>query len=189
VRVDDPSRGPTFTDDEKPPDTRGFPTKPPRHERGEAHLAIEHHERRLQIAEDRLHLDYEEDAFEGMPGQYVDRAALAADLEAHFGFGDPTSAEQASDSVVDQRRVCAVKEPIDRLASPVDPDDHTRLERTPDSLDHVEPKLTGATELEQRHGPPRHTCPRRQIDLTPARPLTKDPNGSAETDRVHALGR
>jgi hypothetical protein len=148
MSVDDPPRSPTLTDDQEPPDAHSFPPKPPCHERGEPHLAIKHHQGRLQIAEDRLHLDHEEEAFERMPGQYVDRAALAANLEAHFGFDDPPSSEQPSDSVVDQRRVCAVEEPIDRLASPVDPNDQTRLERTPDSLDHVEPKLTRATEFQ-----------------------------------------
>ncbi len=185
MRVDDPSRSPTLTDDQEPSYARRFPPETARYQRGEAHLAIEHHQGRLEIAKDRLHLDHEENVLAGMPGQYVDRAALTADLEAHFGFGDPSSTEQASDTVVDQRRVRAIEEPIDRLASPVDPDNHTRLERTPDALDHIEPELAGTTTLEERHCPPRDAGPRRQVDLAPLAPVMQDPDGSSEADGIH----
>jgi hypothetical protein len=148
VRVDDPPRRPTLTDEEEPRHARRSPPKTARHQRRKSHFAIEHHQGRLQIPEGRLHLDDQEDLLDGMPRQDVDGAALAADLEAHLGLGHPPSTDQASHGVVDQRRVGTVEEPIDRLAAPIHPNVHTRLERPPDPLDHVEPKLASATEFE-----------------------------------------
>ena len=123
---------------------------------------------------------------DGMPCQDVDRASLAANLETHLGFGRPPSALKTCHAIFNQRCVGAVEEPIDRFASPVDPDDDPGLERATDPFDHAEPKLFGTTELEQRHCPPRDARPRRQVNLTPAAPVTQDPNGSPKADGVHA---
>ena len=160
VSLDDSARSSTFADHEKPRNGRDLPTEPARDDGSEPHLAIEHHQHRLQVAESGFHLDHEQDVFGGMPREDVDRAALAADLKAHFGLDDPPGADQPRHPVLDQGSMRTVQEPIDRLASPVDADDDAGLERMTNPLDHAESKLLGAAEFEQRDRPSGYAGPR-----------------------------
>jgi len=85
---------------------------------GESDLPIERPDHGLDVRDDGLHLDHEERGARCVPGENVDRAALAVPAEGDLDRDDPAQLVEQSDDLVDERRVRGIEQPIQALAVP-----------------------------------------------------------------------
>jgi len=152
-----------------------------RDERGEARLPVECREHRLDIRDDRLHLDHEERPGWRMPGQNVDRAALAVAGERHLDRRVPPPCTEHLDSPLDERGMRRVEESVERLSPPREDDVHLHPERTGEAHEGIDPQAAGLAKLDPRDGLPRDARGHSHPLLRPAAPHAKRPERAADS--------
>jgi len=120
---------------EEPIDARRVPTPRARDLPRESDLPIEWREGSLCIGDDGLDLGDEEGAGRRVEAQYIDRAAIAVDVERHLERDLPSSRAQQGHDGVHQRGMTLVKESIKTLAVPTNADVEVSAQRTAHGLD------------------------------------------------------
>ena len=120
-----------------------------------------------------------------MPGEDVDRPALAGDMEADFGRGEPAIARQHMEHLLDDPRVVAIQQSIQLLAAPEHAHMETRTEVQQDPFELPDCEPIRKASLDPRDLRPGQPAPPAQLHLCPAVLPSKRTNLEPNPDRVH----
>jgi len=116
--VDAPPGSPIVTNRQKTADGLDGPAALAGDSWREPHLAVQRHQRGLDVREDRLDLDDEQAPRCRMEPEDIDGPALAVLAERHLGRGDPTVCAQSANYLLDDCCVSSVEPSIQFLAIP-----------------------------------------------------------------------
>ena len=111
-----------------------------------------------------------------MPGEHVDGAPFAADLERDLGHDVPTDAAEPVDRPFDQTGVPGVEESIQRLALPEDGRHEPRPERRCDSFEAPDGDVCGAAAFDAGDRRGRRANSLAERGLGPAQAPPKGPH-------------
>jgi hypothetical protein len=118
-------------------------------------------------------------------GEDVDRSALAADVERHFGGDLPTRGAQESDHPLDETRVAFVEEPVESFTLPEQSNVDPSSQGSGDRDERVQGDPVRPTTLDPPDDRPRHTSHLGEPTLRPAPPPTESPDPETKPDDVH----
>jgi hypothetical protein len=111
-----------------------------------------------------------------VPGQHVNRSLLASDRERHLNRALPAEIGEEPDQRFADRRMCRIKQPIEFLAAPPDPNVQFAAEGSGHTSDVPERGAGHQPAFHPRHGRLRHPTAKRQIRLAPPEPVPQRPN-------------
>jgi len=107
-----------------------------------------------------------------VPGQHVDRPALASDHEGHLRGALPTERNQDLDQPLHHCGVRGVQQPIQFLAVPTNANVQFRAEPDHNSLHRANRRPDEQASLHPRHGRLRYAAAHSEVGLPPAQPVS-----------------
>ena len=109
---------------------------------------IERAEHPLNVGHHRLGLDDEQRRCRWVPGEEVDRAAIASDVECHLGHDRPAGVSEEYEHLLHQTGVIGIEQSIGGFALPIDPNDESSVEGLHDPIKPVQAEPSSATALD-----------------------------------------
>jgi hypothetical protein len=151
VVADAATAGRGLRENQQPHDRPAPPPEPLRRDRPSvARLLVELPNRLLDRRELRFHLDDEQHQGPGFECEQVDRPALAVDRVRDLDLHEPAGNTQPPHRRLDERRMPAIHEPIERTASPSDVELGTRVEGLEQGTDRPQRQPVEPTALDER---------------------------------------
>lgn len=121
-----------------------------------------------------------------MPGEQIDRSALAVDRVRDLRQRLPAEASEPLEDPTRQSRVALVHQPIKVAASPTERDTEIGIERRRHRLEEAKWHSVDLAAFDPRYPILRRTRPPGHIGLSPAEPMAQRPESPAEPGIVHA---
>jgi hypothetical protein len=172
-------------DHQEPGDPGRDPAAVPDDPRRQPSLPIEPDHRAAGIPDRRLDLDDGQHAPRAMPGQHVDRTALAVDRKGDLDGRFPAGADEQGDGPVDDARVPFINEPVEALAAPPQLEVEPGVEGV-DGRDQVaERHAPDLASFDSAVGTSRQSGPSRDVGLALVAPTPQLSQRSPEPDAVH----
>jgi len=181
------SRCPTVADDEEPAHGHGLPTTLTRNLESEARLPVERRKHRLLIGNDRFDLDEEDDPATRMPGQHVDGSTFSSDPERRFEDDLPSGDPKHRCDELGQACVVGIKEAIECLAVPIEPEVEARSERLSDLLQVPDRHPARLPELDSHDLAAVQPGCIGQILLAPLPAMTQRADPAAEPNQIYRV--
>lgn len=142
-------------------------------------------EHRLHIRNDRFHLDDEQGRGLLMPGEDVDRTALATDRKGDFGDDLPPRLSEHDQNCLDQSRMLGIEEAIGCLAVPVHAERHASAQLLDDRFQPPDREPSSAAALDSGDQRLREARPLREVQLAPTAPMAQRSHDSTEAHSIH----
>jgi len=146
--LDASPRGSVVGQDEQPSDPLDCPTASSPDLRCKARLPVDPMQHRLHIGDGRLDLHDEQRAGRSVEGKDVDRTAFSSELEGDLGRHFPAGRSEEGEAALDEVGVCGVKEAIEALAVPQQPDIDSCAQSRRDADDGVQRHTVDAAALD-----------------------------------------
>ena len=142
-------------------------------------------ERLLGTCDLGLHLDDEERAAGGVPGENVDGATLAELRIAHLRKDGPPAGDQLLAHTADDLRMALVEQSVEIAASPSDHHERVRIERSEDPPEDAVSHAGQSTCFQLRDQLLTDARPLGDVDLAKSLPDADRTNRPANRDVVH----
>jgi hypothetical protein len=152
----------------------------------ETALAVECHERRLNVADRGLDLNHQDHRRPRVKGQDVDRATFAEYVERHLRRAQPTVSPEDTDELLDDFGVRSVEQAIEILSMPVDAADQPCAQRRENPVQCGYRDSVATSLLDSGDDTPRHMRLARQILLSPTSTNPQRPDAPTEPDDIHS---
>jgi hypothetical protein len=169
-------------DDKQTRDVLRLPSSLPRDIWCQARLAVEAVKRRLRVGHHGLDLNDEDGLCRLVPGEDVDRAALAPDRERHLDGCHPAGIVQQTDYRVHQSCVSLVQQTVEAFAMPSKPDVKVRAQRCRHGSQDTNRHRVNEAALDLRDHSAGHVRDPAQVLLPEPFPNSKRPKPAAENE-------
>ena len=152
---------------------------------GEARLAIQDEQGRLDVRHNRFDLDDEHDARRWMKHEDVDRPTFAANAEGDLDFHEPLERSEGSGDLLNENSVVCVEQAVQCLAVPGQMHLQAGGGRARNRLHRPNRYLSGMPQLDPRYRRLRGSSRHGKVDLPPTASSPKRSNLATEADCIH----